>query len=645
MVLRTFSVTGMTEPERQLPTSFAVGDWLVDGDTLSVRRGDISHALEPRAFNVLRYLAERPGRLVTIDELMDTQWQGTVVTPNAVTRVVAQIRKALDDDAKQPTYIETVARTGYRLIADVGGDASPSRRPLPWAIAGVAIVLAALAWFFLADDSAEPSVAVYPFANFTGDDSLGYIGDGVAEEIINSLAKVPEFLVTSRSISFAYPDSGRDAQDFAEGLGVRYFVEGSVRRDGQTLRFTAQLIDVDDGNHVWSHTSEHDMQELFEGQDAISRDLTSALANAVRIEVPDEDVTATRVPIAEAYDLYLRGRQIWHRRGTVPLEPAVNFFAEAVKVDPEFARGWAALASAYITWPSYSPKGFRTWASAEDVAKKALELDAELAEPYGVLATFAQTRRQWSEAHRLYKEGVARNERNPTAQFWLSEHLNKIGHINAGHRHLRIALELDPLYKTPRADVAWAHLTFGDPADGLAMFEAVWEGGMQSMEPWIGRYFALIGTGRHADALDWLDQLPMPGPSQELHRRFLAILMGESDDQDFVPMITTTPRTGLDHRDIVQMTAMLGQYADTFNFVRWRVENGWWVDTMVLWGPGTDIRSQPDFPAIMAEIGLVDFWDEYGWGEVCRREASEIICDARDVDLSLLAGLEPWRND
>ena len=202
-------------------------------------------------------------------------------------------------------------------------------------------------------------------------------------------------------------------------------------------------------------------------------------------------------------------------------------------------------------------------------------------------------------------------------------------------------MELDPLYKTPRADVAWAYLTFGDPAQGLAMFDAVWENGMQSMEPWIGRYFALIGTGKHSEARDWIDMSPMPDPSKDLHRRFLDILLGESDDPEFVEMITTTPRTGLDHRDIVQMTAMLERFDDTFRFVRWRAENGWWVDTMVLWGPGTEIRSQPEFAAIMHEIGLVEFWDEHGWGDVCRREDTGIVCDAQGVDLSLLAGLEP----
>ena len=165
---------------------------------------------------------------------------------------------------------------------------------------------------------------------------------------------------------------------------------------------------------------------------------------------------------------------------------------------------------------------------------------------------------------------------------------------------------------------------------------------MQSMEPWIGRYFALIANGRTAEALDWLAQSPLPEESRDYHRRFIAILMEEADDPEFIETVTSS-YVGLDHRDVVQMTAMLERYDDAFKFVRWRLENNWWVATLVLWGPGTDIRAQPAFADIMTEMGLVEFWDEFGWGDVCRRAEQDIVCDALSVDLSLLEGLEPRR--
>ena len=219
------------------------------------------------------------------------------------------------------------------------------------------------------------------------------------------------------------------------------------------------------------------MQELFEGQDAISRNLTSALAGEVDVELPPASEIATRVPVAEAYDLYLRGRQIWHRRGSVPLEPAVNYFAEAVKVDPEFARGWAALASAYISWPSYSPKGIPDLARcAEEIAKKALELDPSLAEPYGVLGDIRGRRRAavrrgassvpWKAWH--VTTGIRRRISGcpNTSTGSVTSMTGFTGTSISRWNSTRST-------KTPRSRCRLgAYLMFGDPADGLEMFDA-----------------------------------------------------------------------------------------------------------------------------------------------------------------------------
>ncbi len=254
----------MSKPVRKLPDLFAVGDWSVDGDTLTAIRGATTQALEPRAYHVLRYLAERPGKLVSIDELMDAHWHGTVVTPNAVTRVIAQIRKALDDDAKRPRYIQTVARTGYRFVAPLAISVRWRNSRPRWLLAAIAtiFVLAFPVWWLLPGDVDEPTVAVLPFENSTGDPLLEYLGDGVAEEIINSLAQVPQLKVTGRSWSFRFRGEDNDPGDIARQLNVAYLVEGSVRRSGQNLRFTTQLIETGSGYHVWSDTLESDCMKF-----------------------------------------------------------------------------------------------------------------------------------------------------------------------------------------------------------------------------------------------------------------------------------------------------------------------------------------------------------------------------------------------
>ena len=265
-----------------------------------------------------------------------------------------------------------------------------------------------------------------------------------------------------------------------------------------------------------------------------------------------------------------------------------------------------------------------------------MQLDPRLAEPYGVLGTFAQTRGEWREAHLLFREGVARNDRNPVAHFWLADHLVQIGYINESVVHLQRAMEFDPLVRAPWADVAWIHLMFGDPEVALQQFDKLWNGGLQSMEVWVGRYWTLVGLDRLDDALHWLDRSPFPDHMVDWHRIFIDELANGDGDPAFVDEIIAWERSGLDHRDSVQMASSLEHFDRTFDMVRWRSERNRWVDMMVLWGLGTEIRSQPGFPAALTAIGMIEFWDEFGWGDVCRRDGSDIECDARNVDFALL---------
>lgn len=626
----------MSDPQLQLGSSFLVGEWLADGDAISVRRGSTEHALEPRAFQVLRYLAERPGRLITIDELMDGCWQNVIVTPNTVARIIAQLRKALDDDARQPRYLDTVARKGYRLIADVRRPATRKRvRTVAAVVVLGAALIAAAATLWVSGNDPGPTVAVFRFENFTGAEDLEYIADGVSEEIINSLVAVAGLSVVSRSASFRYDAEKGDPIDFATSLDVDYFVEGSVRKNGQRLRFTAQLIDVSTGQHLWSDNFEVEQQDLFSGQDAISRGVAQVLGAESGLAAELGDVPESRAPVPDAYDLYLRGRRTWHLRGKEPFELAVNYFAEAVKVDPEFARGWAALASAYLTWPSYSSRGFATMRDAEAAANRALVLDPALAEPYGVLATFERFQGNWTRADELHRESIRRNDQNPTAHFWYSDFLAGVGRFNESFGHLRIAMALDPLYAPSHADVAWAHLFWGDPEVAHAEFVSVWQGGFQGIEGWVGNYWSLVNRGRIDEARAWLERAPVGRSEASIEERFLDVIDGTTEDLALVADLLAN-REGLDHRGIIQMTAMLGEFEVTSEYIRGRLRQGRRVETWILWGPVHELRNAPQFPGLLDELGLLAFWDERGWGDVCRRDGRQIVCDGRDIDLTLL---------
>ena len=630
----------MSDSERALPESFDVGDWRVDGNAMTVSRGTTSTPLEPRAYQVLRYLAERPGKLVTIDELMDALWAGSVVTPNAVTRVIAQLRKSLGDDAKDPAYIQTVARKGYRFVAAGNVDEGPARRKALvtlTATAGLAVAVL-LGWWLWPGQSAEPTVAVLAFENLTGNEELAYLADGVAEEVINTLTQVPDLRVSAQSLSFRFRDSGADLRQVARDLEAAYLVHGSVRQNGTNLRVSAQIIETTSGLNLWSHSEEHDVLQVFAGQDAISAGIAGALAETLQLDY-SQPAPHTLAPNPEAYDLYLRGRYIWHRRGNESLQTAIDHFAEAVKIDPSFARGWSALASAYVSYPSYSPRGYATWHLAEDAAKKANELDPELPEAYGVLGTFAQVRGEWQQARRSYFEAIQRRSQSATAHYWYSEHLAATGQLIASAEHLRNAIDLDPAYQPPKVDLAFVHLAFGNVPAGAEIFAEQWRRGMRNATCWTGNFVSAVLLGDTDAAMAWIDAAPMRDAGKQLLRRFVTVDSGMDVDPDLGATITAIDNAPVDYRLAIFMGSRLAANDEVITLLEHRLDEGRYVDPRPFWTTGITLREHPRFPALLARIGLIEYWDAMGWGDVCRVGDNGMICDSRDLSAARIESL------
>ncbi|MDX1480290.1 MAG: hypothetical protein R3315_01360, partial [Woeseiaceae bacterium] len=564
---------------------------------------------------------------------------------------IAQLRKALDDDAKDPSYIETVSRTGYRLIAAVEtGTSNPARKiaaPVAAAAALIAaLALTALVWIDGSRRTAEPAVAVLPFDNLTGNAALDYVGDGVAEEIIATLTRVPPLRVRARNQSFRFRDAGKDVSATADELDVRFIVAGSVRQDGTRLRVTARLVDTRDSVNLWTQTEEHDVLELFEGQDAISRGVAEALAAATGVETVEFAGESRYKPLPEAYDLYLRGRHIWHRRGNEPLQPAIDLFREAVRIDPDFGRGWGALATAYLTYPSYSAAGRQTWYLAEEAAQKALELDPDIPEAYGVLATFAYTRQRWRESESLYLEGIRRDERSATAHYWYGEFLAIVGKQKQSVEQFRRTLELDPTYQPPQLNIAFAKVAFRDFVGARAQFRDLWQRGHRTPLSWMGNFMSSVLTEHYDEASDWIDGAEMGDDQKALLRRFVAIRAGEADDAALGEDLMTYFWRRPDYPLAVWMGGLLGAADRVLALLNARLDNGWLVEPRPLWAPGVNLDDDPGFEAFLERMGLINYWDASGWSDVCRRHAGEIRCDAADLTPETLRRiLEPAASD
>ncbi|HZI54856.1 MAG TPA: adenylate/guanylate cyclase domain-containing protein, partial [Chitinophagaceae bacterium] len=264
----------------------------------------------------------------------------------------------------------------------------------------------------------EKSIAVLPFINMSNDPEQDYFGDGIAEEILNSLVHLKELKVAGRTSSFQFKTKNTDLREIGEKLGVRTIMEGSVRKQGNRLRITAQLINVEDGYHLWSEKYDRDMDDIFAVQDEIALAITEKL-KVTLLEQDRKIITKTYTQNSEAYDLYLKGRFCINRRGRFILD-GMQCFQEAISIDPGFAPAYAgyadssALAAFYNFFPAKEimPK-------AKEAAYKAIEIDSTLCEPYTSLGFYYEFY-EWdfAVAKRNFKKAIELNPAYTVGHFW-----------------------------------------------------------------------------------------------------------------------------------------------------------------------------------------------------------------------------------
>lgn len=321
---------------------------------------------------------------------------------------------------------------------------------------------------------ADNSIAVLPFVNMSGDPDNEYFSDGISEEILNVLAGAPELKVAARTSSFSFKGKSMEVPEIAAALKVRLVLEGSVRKQGDKVRITAQLIDAQNGFHVWSQAYDRKLEDIF----AIQGEIARAIGDALKVEVaspasPGHGAVGTRD--LEAYDLYLRGMALWHTRDGDKLWQAVDLFNQAIAADPDFAQAYGGLALTYAVLPDYSARitydeAFR---QVTDAAGMALGLDPTLPEPYAALSAPASWERRRKTAITLYRRAIAIRPSFATAYQWLGTDTMMAGDPEAGLAALDRASELDPRSLVVANNRAYVLLTLGRVDDARAACERV----------------------------------------------------------------------------------------------------------------------------------------------------------------------------
>src|SRR5262245_8482606 len=275
---------------------FVFGDHVLDPDRRELIRGSDAIAIGPQVFDLLTYLLRNRERVVTKDDLIDAVWGGRIVSESTLTSHINAVRKAIGDTGEEQRLVRTITRKGYRFVGDVRESAT-SERPDPAALHGPSAEALAL--------PDRPSIAVLPFLNLSGDPSQDYFVDGVVEDIIAAMSRMSGLFVIARNSSFTYKDRAVDVKQVGRELGVRYLVEGSLRKSANRVRITGQLVDATTGANLWSERFEGRIDDIFALQDQMTANVVGAIAPQLqRAEI--ERAKHKPTESLDAYDCYLR---------------------------------------------------------------------------------------------------------------------------------------------------------------------------------------------------------------------------------------------------------------------------------------------------------------------------------------------------
>jgi adenylate cyclase len=371
-----------------------------DAQTGRLWSGTQEVRLTPKAAAVLKQLLLRAGNPVSKEDLFATVWSGTAVSDDALTSCIQELRRALDDDARQPRFIETRHRRGYRFVAELSPAAS--------------------------DGTAEPrpahdvsAIAVLPFTDMSPGRDQDYLCEGIAEELMNALTHVDGLRVAARTASFQFRGAGSDVREVGRQLGVGALLEGSVRKADNRLRITVQLIEVATGYHRWSQRFDRTLDDVFAIQDEIAESVATSLRGSV---LSGREKQALQRPQtgAAAYEYYLRGRQHLPRMTQSELEKSAEMFERAIELDGRYGPAFAGLAMVHATLYEWFGAKDDALAKTERASLKALELAPALAEAHVARGFALSLSGKYEEAAREFDEAIRLNPKLWDAYYYFA---------------------------------------------------------------------------------------------------------------------------------------------------------------------------------------------------------------------------------
>jgi TolB-like protein/DNA-binding winged helix-turn-helix (wHTH) protein/Flp pilus assembly protein TadD len=640
------------EPDHQAGRRLCFGVFELDLRAGELRKRGLRVRLQQQPFQILVMLLEHAGQVVGRDELQKKLWPAETFVDfdHGLNKAINKIREALGDSAESPRFVETVARRGYRFLADVRvvdaapagssevpppahaaagtgdrqHDGAPAARLTPrvpsraWKMPVLLVALVLVAslgsWTLYTRNRPSPairSLAVLPLENLSSDPSQDYFADGMTDELISDLGQISALRVISRTSMMAYKRTRKSVPQIARELNVDAVVEGTVLRAGDQVRITAQLIEGPADRHVWSQSYQGALRNTL----ALQKDVARAIADQIRISVNAQEQAALRsvtVVNPVAYESYLKGRYFWNKRTADSLKVALRYFNEAIDEDSNYAQAYSGLADTYALLGDWqyavmTPK--EALPKAKAAAVKALELDGTLGEAHNSLA-FCLDGFDWDfeAAGKEFRRSIELNPGYATAHHWYAWHLALVRRFDEAIREMRRAESVDPLSLVINADLA----------ELLALAHSYDESIRQSrktieMDPNFGLAHNHLGQAylqkhMNAEAVTELQQaVRLSGESPTCIANLARAYVASGKRSEAAKLLGDLKRRSTPgHSYASEIAVIYGSLGDIDEAMRW-LERGYEerFNPGVLLRPGLDaLRSEPRFEQLVRRVGV-----------------------------------------
>jgi TolB-like protein/DNA-binding winged helix-turn-helix (wHTH) protein len=618
-------------------TRVRFGTFEADLRSGELHRDGLKVKIQELPFQVLVQLLERPGEVVTREDLRTRVWPADTFVDfeQGLNKAINKLREALGDDANNPRFVETLTRRGYRFIAPVGsaapgaemaeGPPRPAliRRRVVWLIgAALAAVIAGLLAFYHQGSRDQitgkspphiHSIAVMPIVNLSSNPDQEYFAEGMTDELITELSAISALRVISWDSVKRYKGTKKPLPEIAKELNVEAVVEASVLHSGAKVRINAELVDASTERNLWAQTYERDLGNVL----SLQEDVASAIASQIKIKLTPEEqerLASARPVNPGAYDSYLRGWYLYNKRTSEDIMKGIRLFEQAVELDPNYAPAYAGIADSYVLLLFYGPLPPATvYSRAKAAAEKAVALDDSLAEGHTALAEVLLTFDwNWAAAEKEFQRAIALNPGFATAHHRYGWFLDYMGRRDEALAEMKRAQELDPLSLIINTNVGSALYYRGEYDLAIKQWQKTLDldPSFPPLRLWLGNGY--LAKDLHEDGLrelelavklnkgnpDTLAELAcgyaQSGKSAEAHR-MLAILRQKAREGYVPPFTIAVAYAGIGEKDPAIKYLEMAYHDRDWGMLFLRLErNGWFKP----------LQSDPRFQAILRRMNF-----------------------------------------